>query len=109
MNSIERFADFDRNECEEDVDSERKNGRLKDVASGWPHGGSIEFKHFTYQYRTVRYIFLNRYSCSQLPQGPPVLHDISVTIPSQAKVGIVGRTGAGKSRSALFLLDKYLI
>ncbi|XP_051136193.1 ABC transporter C family member 2-like isoform X2 [Andrographis paniculata] len=58
---------------------------------GWPSKGSIQFDDVLLRYR---------------PELPPVLHGISFTIPPTNKVGIVGRTGAGKSSmlSALFRL-----
>ncbi|CAK9207810.1 unnamed protein product [Sphagnum jensenii] len=49
---------------------------------GWPSAGVIEFKNVVMRYR---------------PELPPVLHGLSVEIRSMEKVGIVGRTGAGKS------------
>jgi ABC-type multidrug transport system fused ATPase/permease subunit len=49
---------------------------------GWPSAGVIEFKNVVMRYR---------------PELPPVLHGLSVKIRSMEKVGIVGRTGAGKS------------
>ncbi|CAK9265220.1 unnamed protein product [Sphagnum jensenii] len=49
---------------------------------GWPSAGAIEFKNVVMRYR---------------PELPPVLHGLSVQISSMEKVGIVGRTGAGKS------------
>lgn len=58
---------------------------------GWPSSGLIEFDRFQMRYR----------------QGlEPVLSNVSITINPGAKVGIVGRTGAGKSSlvSALFRL-----
>ncbi|XP_028090867.1 ABC transporter C family member 12-like isoform X4 [Camellia sinensis] len=56
---------------------------------GWPSLGSIEFKDIVLRYR---------------PELPPVLHGLSFTISPCKKVGIVGRTGAGKSSlvNALF-------
>ncbi|EPS64314.1 hypothetical protein M569_10464 [Genlisea aurea] len=56
---------------------------------GWPSAGSIEFKDVVLRYR---------------PELPPVLHGISYAISPSDKVGIVGRTGAGKSSmlNALF-------
>ncbi|KAH7837785.1 hypothetical protein Vadar_017973 [Vaccinium darrowii] len=56
---------------------------------GWPSLGSIEFKDVVLRYR---------------PELPPVLHGLSFTISPCEKVGIVGRTGAGKSSmlNALF-------
>ncbi|XP_059439550.1 ABC transporter C family member 2-like [Corylus avellana] len=56
---------------------------------GWPSSGSIKFDDVVLRYR---------------PELPPVLHGLSFTISPTDKVGIVGRTGAGKSSmiNALF-------
>ncbi|KAK0578041.1 hypothetical protein LWI29_004127 [Acer saccharum] len=56
---------------------------------GWPSSGSIKFEDVVLHYR---------------PQLPPVLHGVSFIISPSEKVGIVGRTGAGKSSmlNALF-------
>lgn len=56
---------------------------------GWPSSGVIKFQDVVLRYR---------------PELPPVLHGISFTIAGSEKVGIVGRTGAGKSSmlNALF-------
>lgn len=56
---------------------------------GWPSSGSIKFEDVVLRYR---------------PELPPVLHGISFKISPTDKVGIVGRTGAGKSSmlNALF-------
>ncbi|KAG6416777.1 hypothetical protein SASPL_124215 [Salvia splendens] len=56
---------------------------------GWPSAGSIRFEDVVLRYR---------------PELPPVLHGISFSISPSDKVGIVGRTGAGKSSmlNALF-------
>lgn len=56
---------------------------------GWPSEGSIRFEDVVLRYR---------------PELPPVLHGISFKISPSDKVGIVGRTGAGKSSmlNALF-------
>lgn len=48
----------------------------------WPVQATIEFGNFTMCYR---------------PGLPPVLNDINFKIAAGQKVGIVGRTGAGKS------------
>ncbi|XP_019419115.1 PREDICTED: ABC transporter C family member 12-like isoform X1 [Lupinus angustifolius] len=58
---------------------------------GWPASGSIEFEDVVLRYR---------------PELPPVLHGLSFTVPPTEKVGVVGRTGAGKSSmlNALFRL-----
>jgi len=57
----------------------------------WPTEGRVEFEHVSVRYR---------------PDLPNVLSDLSFRIDARAKVGIVGRTGAGKSSlvSALFRL-----
>ncbi|TYK05164.1 ABC transporter C family member 2-like [Cucumis melo var. makuwa] len=57
--------------------------------SGWPSSGLIRFEDVVLRYR---------------PELPPVLHGLSFTIFPNEKVGIVGRTGAGKSSmlNALF-------
>ncbi|XP_031130031.1 ABC transporter C family member 12-like [Ipomoea triloba] len=56
---------------------------------GWPSSGLIKFEDVVLRYRS---------------ELPPVLHGLSFTIFSSKKVGIVGRTGAGKSSmiNALF-------
>jgi ABC-type multidrug transport system fused ATPase/permease subunit len=56
---------------------------------GWPSEGSITFEDVVLRYR---------------PELPPVLHGLSFKISPSDKVGIVGRTGAGKSSmlNALF-------
>ncbi|KAH9613030.1 hypothetical protein KSS87_002578 [Heliosperma pusillum] len=56
---------------------------------GWPSSGSIKFEDVVMRYR---------------PELPPVLHGVSFSVPPSDKVGIVGRTGAGKSSmlNALF-------
>ncbi|KAG4114413.1 hypothetical protein ERO13_D12G045100v2 [Gossypium hirsutum] len=55
----------------------------------WPSSGSIKFEDVVLRYR---------------PELPPVLYGLSFTISPSDKVGIVGRTGAGKSSmlNALF-------
>ncbi|KAM7270310.1 hypothetical protein ACFE04_029524 [Oxalis oulophora] len=56
---------------------------------GWPSSGSIKFEDVVLRYR---------------PELPPVLHGVSFTVSPSEKIGIVGRTGAGKSSmlNALF-------
>ncbi|KXS17986.1 P-loop containing nucleoside triphosphate hydrolase protein [Gonapodya prolifera JEL478] len=49
---------------------------------GWPDKGQIELKNLEMRYR---------------PDLPPVLSDVNLTIKPGEKIGIVGRTGAGKS------------
>lgn len=49
---------------------------------GWPSAGAIKFEDVVLRYR---------------PELPTVLHGLSFSISPSDKVGIVGRTGAGKS------------
>ncbi|KAJ1730377.1 hypothetical protein LPJ61_003046, partial [Coemansia biformis] len=51
-------------------------------APSWPQAGKIEFRDFTLRYRA---------------DLPPALSGINLTINPGEKIGIVGRTGAGKS------------
>jgi ABC-type multidrug transport system fused ATPase/permease subunit len=53
-----------------------------DVSPNWPEQGAIEFKHVTMRYR---------------PDLPSVLQDVHFTVRPGERIGIVGRTGAGKS------------
>eukprot|EP00743_Colponemidia_sp_Colp-15_P012774 GILK01014639.1.p1 GENE.GILK01014639.1~~GILK01014639.1.p1 ORF type:complete len:626 (+),score=96.92 GILK01014639.1:859-2736(+) len=57
-------------------------------ASDWPSMGSIQFDSYTMRYRPTTAIVLNSVSCMIRPEE---------------KVGIVGRTGAGKSSLCLAL------
>ncbi|XP_022156302.1 ABC transporter C family member 1-like [Momordica charantia] len=56
---------------------------------GWPSSGLIKFENVVLRYR---------------PELPPILHGLSFTVFPDDKVGIVGRTGAGKTSmlNALF-------
>ena len=61
------------------------------LPSGWPAGGRLEFQDVTLRYR---------------PSLPPALHRFSCSVAAGEHLGIVGRTGAGKSTiaTALFRL-----
>ncbi|EGI58008.1 Putative multidrug resistance-associated protein lethal(2)03659 [Acromyrmex echinatior] len=87
MTSVERILEYSK------VDSEPPLESIPDKKpkSEWPQEGKIEFKN----------VFL-RYA----PLEPPVLKDLTFVIFPREKIGIVGRTGAGKSSliQALFRL-----
>jgi ATP-binding cassette subfamily C (CFTR/MRP) protein 1 len=59
------------------------------LPSNWPVEGRIEFINSKLRYR---------------PGLPLVLKGLNISIPAQAKVGVVGRTGAGKSTLMVALL-----
>ena len=54
----------------------------------WPSEGVIEFKNYSLRYR---------------PDTELVLKNLSFSVQSKEKIGIVGRTGAGKSTICLGL------
>ncbi|TIC23626.1 hypothetical protein E3Q12_01940 [Wallemia mellicola] len=57
-------------------------------SSEWPEKGAVEFNNFSAKYR---------------PDLNPVLRDINLKINPSEKIGVVGRTGAGKSSLTLCL------
>lgn len=60
----------------------------------WPTKGSIQIKDFTVRYR---------------PGLDATLHDISVRIEGGQRIGIVGRTGSGKSSLSLALFRFFVV
>ncbi|XP_012525065.2 probable multidrug resistance-associated protein lethal(2)03659 isoform X2 [Monomorium pharaonis] len=87
MTSVERIFEYSKVESEPPLESTPD----KKPKSEWPQEGKIEFKN----------VFL-RYA----PLEPPVLKGLNFVIFPREKIGIVGRTGAGKSSliQALFRL-----
>ncbi|ETV95462.1 hypothetical protein H310_10942 [Aphanomyces invadans] len=66
-----------------------ENVAVQPMAAAWPSHGRIVFDNVTLQYRAGL---------------PPVLRQLSFTIEPQEKIGVVGRTGAGKSSLVVALL-----
>ncbi|KAF9901434.1 hypothetical protein EC991_006105 [Linnemannia zychae] len=91
MNSAERLVHYIKNIPQEPPTATSPH-RQPPLSSTWPSQGSLEFKNVTLRYR---------------PDLPPVLRDISFSVQAGHKIGVVGRTGAGKSSliQALFLLS----
>ncbi|KAH9634095.1 hypothetical protein HF086_001297 [Spodoptera exigua] len=87
MTSVERIQEYSNIESEPPLQSEPE----KKPPPSWPEAGRIEFKHVFLYY---------------VPSEPAVLNDLSFVVQPKEKVGIVGRTGAGKSSliNALFRL-----
>ncbi|KAK3822282.1 MAG: P-loop containing nucleoside triphosphate hydrolase protein [Linnemannia elongata] len=90
MNSAERLIHYIKNLPQEPPTATSPH-RQPPLSPSWPSEGFLEFKNVTLRYR---------------PDLPPVLRDISFSIQAGHRVGVVGRTGAGKSSliQALFLL-----
>jgi ABC-type multidrug transport system fused ATPase/permease subunit len=86
MTSVERLVAFSQLPTEASPAS--PPGLLP---AGWPTLGAVQFDKLTVAYS---------------PSLPPTLNGVSFTIPPGAKLGLLGRTGAGKSTliSALFRL-----
>lgn len=84
MVSVERIQEYQNSLEQEAPYSNPKT----DTDNDWPNNGRIEFENYEARYR---------------PGLSLVLKGITGTINSQEKIGIVGRTGAGKSSLSLAL------
>ncbi|XP_003699343.2 putative multidrug resistance-associated protein lethal(2)03659 isoform X2 [Megachile rotundata] len=85
MTSVERVLEYSNVESEPPLESAPD----KKPRETWPEEGKIEFKNVALRYD---------------PAEAPVLKDLNFIVYPQEKIGIVGRTGAGKSSliSAIF-------
>eukprot|EP00817_Percolomonadidae_sp_ATCC50343_P000242 CAMPEP_0117418678 /NCGR_PEP_ID=MMETSP0758-20121206/397_1 /TAXON_ID=63605 /ORGANISM="Percolomonas cosmopolitus, Strain AE-1 (ATCC 50343)" /LENGTH=955 /DNA_ID=CAMNT_0005199297 /DNA_START=1100 /DNA_END=3964 /DNA_ORIENTATION=- len=81
MNSVERLLHYAQNISEE-PSTYPVDQKKKDIPEEWPQNGEIKFVDFKMKYR---------------PHLPLVLNGVTMTIKPQEKIGVVGRTGAGKS------------
>ncbi|KAJ2657626.1 hypothetical protein IWW48_004432 [Coemansia sp. RSA 1200] len=84
MNAIERIMQYMSVEQEASLDTEPEHRPL----ATWPSKGNVQIDNLFAEY---------------LP-GVPVLHNVSLSIEHGEKVGIVGRTGSGKTTISLALL-----
>ncbi|KAF8963033.1 multidrug resistance-associated ABC transporter [Flammula alnicola] len=82
-NSLERIQDYI------DIEHEPKPTELGKPRAAWPTSGELRVENLSARYSQT---------------GPTVLHDLSFHIKSGERVGIVGRTGSGKSSLTLALL-----
>ncbi|KAH7311377.1 hypothetical protein B0I35DRAFT_488698 [Stachybotrys elegans] len=80
MNSMERVGEY--------MDLETESATGEEPPAGWPSSGTIDIEdlHVTYAHDL-----------------PPVLKGLTVNIPEGGRIGVVGRTGAGKSSLTLAL------
>lgn len=81
MNAIERVTEYSNNPIED-------QGATVDVPAAWPTEGRLEVSGFVAGYA---------------PDLPPVLKGLSFTVERNQRIGVVGRTGAGKSSLTLAL------
>jgi len=86
MNSVERVmascVDVPQEKDFESYTSEPSTGTHPPLALSWPHDGTIQFSNVSMQYRAGL---------------PFVLKGVSFTVPSGKHIGVIGRTGSGKS------------
>lgn len=82
-NSVERIVDYFKIELEEAATAQGK------PPAAWPTSGSVQLQNLSARYSK---------------DGPIVLDNLNVDIKAGQRVGIVGRTGSGKSTLSLALL-----
>jgi len=82
-NSLERIKQY------VEIEQEPKPTTTGVPPAYWPASGNLKVENLSARYS---------------PDGPRVLHDISFEVKSGERVGIVGRTGSGKSSLTLSLL-----
>jgi ABC-type multidrug transport system fused ATPase/permease subunit len=81
MNAVERIKEY--LDVEQEAAAVVEDNR---PPANWPSQGAVEFINYTTRYRK---------------ELDPVLRNLTFKIPAREKVGIVGRTGAGKSSLTL--------
>ncbi len=79
FNSVERVSEYAHDLAQEAAQETDPSCR---PPPGWPHSGALSMRDVTLRYR---------------PALPPALREISLEVRPGEKVGVVGRTGAGKT------------
>ncbi|KIJ26945.1 hypothetical protein M422DRAFT_38010 [Sphaerobolus stellatus SS14] len=82
-NSLERILGY------VDIEQEAKPTEAGKPPASWPTSGDLRIEKLSARYSKA---------------GPKVLHDISFEVKSGERIGVVGRTGSGKSSLTLALL-----
>lgn len=85
MVSVERIEQY----CMLPSEAPRQCDMDKSLSSSWPSSGQVDFVQTKLRYR---------------PGLPLILKGLDIHIPGRSKVGVVGRTGAGKSTLMAALL-----
>jgi len=85
MISVERVRSY----CQVETEASRDTDEDKSLPKSWPSDGNIVFKGVSLRYR---------------PGLPRVLKGLDIEFPKRSKIGVVGRTGAGKSTLMVSLL-----
>lgn len=88
LNSFQRMREYAEIEPEEDL-KENKSARIDAIPASWPTSGQVVFQSVTARYH---------------PEGSDVLRNVSFVAHPGERIGIVGRTGSGKSTLGLSLL-----
>lgn len=88
--AVERIKEYTELESE----AERHTPVDDDLAKDWPTGGEIVFKDSKLRYR---------------PELPLVLKGLNITIPGGSKIGVCGRTGAGKSTLVRTYVESFIV
>lgn len=86
MTSVERVLEYTK------LESEPEREENKNVPIDWPERGQVEFRDVKLRYNE---------------DDPYVLKNLNFVVQPREKVGIVGRTGAGKSSTILALFQLY--
>ncbi|RAK78513.1 putative ABC multidrug transporter [Aspergillus fijiensis CBS 313.89] len=89
LNSFQRMKEYAEIEPEESLTKEEHHKALTTLPASWPTSGRVEFSNVTARYQ---------------PDGPDVLRGVSFVAHPGERIGIVGRTGSGKSTLGLSLL-----
>ena len=79
--AVERIGEYAALPSEESSGAQQRGG-VQPPPRDWPRTGALDIQHLSMRYQ---------------PSMPLVLTDLSVSISAGEKVGVVGRTGSGKS------------